>query len=178
MGNSPLTGAAGNIRNFAAAGVNVHASAFSRRDSDGNCAAAYLGSYAPGLGATDTSESGTNDTHKVDNIGGRNNYIVLEFSQRVVMSRAFLDAVGLDSDATVWIGTKSDPYNNHVTLSDAVLSGMTKEDNATPDIVSGARWAAVNAAKKSGNIIVISAYTGDDTPEDAFKLSKIDLICP
>ena len=153
-------------------------SAFSRQDSNGNWATAYLGSYAPGLGVTDGSENGANDTHKVDNIGGRNNYIVLEFSQPVVMSRAFLDAVGADSDVSVWIGTKSDPYNNHVTLSDAVLTGMTKEDNSTPDVVPGSRWAAVNAAKKSGNIIVISALAGDTTPEDSFKLSKIDLICP
>jgi hypothetical protein len=178
-GNSASYGTAGNFRTFSANGVSVKASAMSRRASDGVWAAAYLGAYAPGLGVTDTSEGdGSSDRHKVDNIGGRNNYIVLEFSQPVIISRAFLDAVGADSDVSVWIGTKSDPYNNHVTLSDAVLSGLTKEDNSTPDVVSGSRWATMNVGKKSGNIIIIAASDGDDTPEDAFKLSKIDLICP
>jgi len=178
-GNSASSGTAGNIRNYSVAGANVHISAFSRQDSNGAWAAAYLGAYGPGLGVTDGSEGdGSNDRHKVDNIGGRNNYVVLEFSQPVVLSRAFLDAVGADSDVSVWIGTKSDPYNNHLTLNDALLSGLTKEDNATPDVVSGSRWAAVNAAKKSGNVIIISALAGDDSPEDAFKLSKVDVICP
>jgi protocatechuate 3,4-dioxygenase beta subunit len=178
-GNSASSGTAGNIRSYSVGGANVKVSAFSRKDSDGSWATAYLGAYAPGLGVTDGSEGdGSNDRHKVDNIGGRNNYIVLEFSQPVVMSRAFLDAVGADSDVSVWIGTKTDPYNNHQTLSDALLSSLTKEDNSTPDVVSGSRWASVNAAKKTGNIIVISALAGDTTPEDAFKLAKIDLICP
>jgi hypothetical protein len=177
-GSTASSGTAGNIRGYSVGGINVKASAFSRTDG-GTWAAAYLGAYSSGLGVTDSGEGdGSNDRHKIDNIGGRNNYVLLEFSQPVVIDKAFLDAVGADSDVSVWIGTKSDPYNNHQTLSDALLSGLTREDNATPDATSGSRWAELNGTKKAGNVIIISSLAGDDTPEDAFKLSKIALICP
>ena len=131
-GNSASSGTAGNIRTFTTGSVDVKASAFSRTDSTGAWATAYLGAYGPGLGVTDGSEgTGANNTHKVDNIGGRNNYVLFEFSQPVVIDKAFLDAIGADSDITVWIGTKNDPFNNHLTLSDAVLSTLTKEENQT-----------------------------------------------
>ena len=48
-------------------GVSVKASAFSRTNSSGAWATAYLGLFGPGLGVTDGSENGSNPTHKVDN---------------------------------------------------------------------------------------------------------------
>jgi hypothetical protein len=178
-GNSATSGSAGNIRPFSLNGVNVHVSAFSRNRTGGAWATAYLGLYSGGLGVTDTSEGdGSSDRHKVDNIGGRDNYVVLEFSQPVVLDRAYLDIVGADSDMTVWIGTKTDPYNNHQTLSDVLLSGFYTEDNSTAEVTPGSRWADLNVNQKSGNIIVIAALTTDKSPEDAFKISKLDLGCP
>ena len=178
-GNSATSGTAGNIRTFSLNSVNVHASAFSRTRSGGTWNTAYLGLYSGGLGVTDSSEGdGSSDRHKIDNIGGRDNYVVLEFSQPVVVDRAFLDMVGADSDMSVWIGTKTDPYNNHQTLSDALLSGFYTEENSTADITPGSRWADLNVNQKSGNIVIIAALTSDQTPEDAFKLSKLDLGCP
>lgn len=179
-GNTSTSGATGNVRTFSGAGVNVHASAFSRTRSGGAWNTAYLGSYSGGLGVTDTSEgSGGNNTHKIDNIGGRDNYVLLEFSSPVVIDKAFLDSVGADSDVSVWIGTKTNPFNSHQTLSDGYFSGLYMEENSTPDVTPGSRWADLNATQRSGNVIVIAALTSDlHSPEDAFKLSKVTLGCP
>ena len=53
---------------------------------------------------------------------GGHNYVLFEFSQAVTVTQAFLDYIGADSDISVWIGSKIDPYNNHLTLSDALLA--------------------------------------------------------
>jgi hypothetical protein len=174
---SATSGTKGNVRTYSVNGVNVKATAFSRTDSYGTWDKAYLGSYGSyGLGVTDTSEGdGSSNRHKVDNIGGRNNYIMFTFSQPVEISQAFLSYVGDDSDISVWVGTVLDPYTNLPTLSDAVLAGFTKEDNTTTS--ADDRWADFNAAHKKGNVFVISGLVGDDTPEDAFKVLKLDVRC-
>lgn len=178
-GNSASDGSDGNVRAFAAGGVNVRASAFSRRNSDGLWQTAFLGAFGPGLGVTDRGEGdGTaNDGHKVDNIGDRKNYVLFEFDSPVVVDRVFLDSIGADSDITVWIGNAQDPYNNHLNLSDALLTGFApSEDNDTTD--TAARWANVNSGLESGNVLVVAASVNDTTPEDAFKLQNIEFDCP
>ena len=123
-GSTALDGPDGNLRTFTAGSVSVKASAFSRDKSSGAWSTAYLGSYGGGLGVTDSSEGdGSNDTHTVDNVG-RDNYVLFEFSQSVIVDSAFLGYVTCDSDMTVWIGTKTDPFNNHLTLSDSVLASL------------------------------------------------------
>lgn len=177
-GNSGLDGADGNIRVFTAGGVNVRASAFSRRVSDGAWQTAFLGAFSPGLGVTDRGEGDgtTNDNHKVDNIGDRKNYVLFEFDGPVVVDRVFLDSVTNDSDITVWIGTAADPYNNHLTLSDALLSAFApNEENSAADGAS--RWADINAGLKAGNVLVVAASVNDSTPEDAFKIKNIEFDC-
>lgn len=169
-GSTSTTGTKGNIRTFSAGGVSVKASAFSRKDATGSWATGYLGAFSGGLGVTDASENGSNDTHKVDNIGGYDNYVLFEFSETVTVSQALLDAVGGDSDITVWIGTKNDPFNNHQTLNDAFLASLTKEDNDTT--VTGTRTASFNAEKLSGNVLVIASSTSDTSPDDAFRSSR------
>ena len=172
-GNTPLDGPDGNLRNFSAGGISVNASAFSRDDS-GNWAAGYLGSYSGGLGVTDTGEGdGGNGRHRVDNVV-RDNYVLFEFSQPVVIDQAFLDSVVNDSDITVWIGNVPNAYTSHITLSDSVLNGLGfTEDNDTTSTTS--RWANLNSGEVSGNVIVIAASTSDSTPEDNFKIRKIDV---
>lgn len=125
------------------------------------------------MGVTDSTEdNGDNDRHKVDNIGGSNNYVLFEFSAPVVVDQALLDLTGADSDMSAWVGTKPDPINNHLTLSDALLSSLgPREDNSTDG--SAPRWADINASQKAGNVLVISALVGDTTPEDAFKIHKV-----
>lgn len=101
--------------------------------------------------------------------------MLFEFSQSVVVDQAFLDAIGVDSDISVWIGTKTDPFNNHLTLSDGLLSTLATEDNLTTS--SAARWADFNAGGASGNVLVIAAQASDTTPEDSFKISKLKTAC-
>lgn len=176
-GDSASSGTPGNIRTFTASGVSVKSSAFSRTDSGGAWATAYLGLFGPGLGVTNNNESGGSPQHKVDNQGGRHDYVLFEFSSPVVIDRVFLDAIGADSDMSVWIGTKTDPFNNHITLSDAVLTslGSREDDNTTSTGTS--RTADINAGAVSGNVLVIAASTSDTTPEDEFKISQLVLTC-
>ena len=176
-GNTASSGTAGNTRTFTVNGVSVKATAFSRTNSSGAWATAYLGLFGPGLGVTDGSESGSSSTHKVDNQGSRNNYVLFEFSSPVVIDQVFLDSIEGDSDISVWIGTKTDPFNNHITLSDAVLTSLgAREDNNTTSSASS-RWADINAGGVVGNVLVIAASASDTTPDDAFKLSKLALKC-
>lgn len=168
----------GNIRTFNSAAMSVRASAFSRRVDNGQWQTGFLGIFGPGLGVTDQGEgTGGNGSHRVDNIGDRKNYVLLEFNTLVAVDKVFLDSVEQDSDITVWIGTANDPYNNHLTLSDAVLSGFgPSEDNDTSETT--ARNADINSALEVGNVIVIAASTSDTTPDDQFKLHYLDVKCP
>jgi hypothetical protein len=179
-GNTSTDGYAGKIRTYtASSGVKVNVSAFSRTKSGGSWDTAYLGSYPGGLGVTDDSEgNGGNNTHKLDNIGSRVNYVLFEFSSPVIINRALLDAIGSDSDMTVWIGTKNDPFNNHLTLSDSVLNSLGhKEKNETSSSVT-TRWADLNNGNVEGNVIVIAALEDDSSAEDEFKIEKLETSCP
>jgi serine-aspartate repeat-containing protein C/D/E len=168
---------AGNIRSFTMNGLSVHASAFSRTDSGGNWATAYLASYSGGLGVTDTSEDGSTPNHAIDNVGGRDNYILFEFNKTVLLDKAFLGWVSGDSDVQVWIGNFNNPYNSHLTLSDSVLTSMGfMEVNTTT--LSTTRWADLNAGDFAGNTIVIAADTTDISPEDYFKLQTLSICTP
>jgi protocatechuate 3,4-dioxygenase beta subunit len=171
-GSSATSGAVGNIRNYTVGGVGVNVSAFSRDKATGAWETAYLGAYAGGLGVTDGIEgTGANDTHTVDNVG-RDNYVLFEFSETVVVDSAFLGYVVNDSDLTVWIGTLPDAFNNHTVLSDAVLAGLGfTEVNLTT--LTGARLADLNAGNVAGNVLVIAADTTDTSPEDRFKIEKL-----
>ncbi|MGM3305161.1 SdrD B-like domain-containing protein [Anabaena sp. WFMT] len=169
-GNSSTDGTDGNIRTFTKDGISVKTSAFSR-DSSGSWKTAYLGSYTGGLGVTDSSEgSGSGGLHRVDNVG-RNNYVLFEFSDSVVVDRAFLDYVIDDSDISVWIGNFNNPFNNHLTLSDSVLNsfGFTEFNFGG----SSDRWADINAANNVGNTLVIAGKTGD--ANDQFKIEYLDV---
>uniref|UniRef100_UPI0025908AC7 SdrD B-like domain-containing protein n=1 Tax=Accumulibacter sp. TaxID=2053492 RepID=UPI0025908AC7 len=172
-GSSATSGNPGNVRTFTSGALSVKTSAFSRDQSTGVWAQAYLGSYGGGLGVTDSSESGSGDTHTVDNMGGRDNYVLFEFNQNVVVDSAFLGYVVGDSDLSVWIGTRSDPFNNHdAMLSDAELTALGFTEVNLTDL-STTRLADLNAGNLSGNVLVISSWTGDTTPEDRFKIEKL-----
>lgn len=168
-GNSNVNGTAGNIRTFTSGSLSVKTSAFSR-SSSGVWSTAFLGSYSGGLGVTDGSENGSNNTHTVDNVG-RNNYVLFEFSETVVVDAAFLGYVVGDSDLRIWIGTKTDPFNNHLTLSDALLNGFYSEVNETT--LTTTRLADLNAGLRAGNVLVIAANTGEPKPNDFFKIKTV-----
>jgi len=156
--------------------VTVKVSGFSRKDSNGTWNTGYLGAYSLGLGVTDVGESGSNNTHVVDNIGGYHDYVLFEFSSAVIPDQFYLDYVyNGDSDMALWIGTTTNPIVNHNTLSDAFLSGLgTREDNNTS--LHTSRWADVNASNKSGNTVVLAASV--TSGKDTFKLHKMKFGCP
>jgi hypothetical protein len=173
QGNTTLSGTVANVRTFVTNGVSVRVSAFSRT-KPGAWATAYLGSYVGGLGVTDSSEgNGNNDRHAVDNIV-RDNYVLFEFSKPVVLSKAFLGYVKTDSDLKLWIGTFTDPFNNHLSLSDAVLTSFGySETNMTS--TNATRWANLNAGATVGNAIVIAALPQVTETNDQFKIALFDL---
>jgi len=94
-GGSATDGTDGNSRTYtdALTGVSVTARAFSQSKLADNTPTntwqtAWLGAYRGGLGVTDSSEgTGSGNTHTVDNVG-RNNYVVLQFSQNVKLDQA------------------------------------------------------------------------------------------
>ena len=119
---------------------------------------------------TDGSEgSGGNNSHTVDNYG-RDNFVLFEFSAPVKIDRAFLNYIGDDSDISVWIGSKVNPYNNHLTLSDALLATLAAETNTSS--ATSTRWADINGSGSVGNVLVIATKVGDSN--DSFKLNKLD----
>lgn len=171
-GSTATSGTAGNIRTFTVGGVSVKASAFSRTSS-GSWATAYLGQYSGGLGVTDTGEGdGSGNAHTVDNVG-RNNYVLFEFNQPVVLKTATLGYVVTDSDMSVWIGSFANPYANHLNLNDGVLGSFSHTEQNTGG--SSARTATLNAGEVIGNAIVIAARVGESSPNDYFKIKLLDI---
>src|SRR5262245_29272109 len=131
-GSSATDGPDGNIRTFSAGSVSVHASAFSVKKSNLVFETAYLGLYPEGLGVTDRGEGdGSQNRHRVDNIGDRVNFVLFEFNTVVVPDKAFLNNVGADSDATVFIGTANDPFNHHLTPNGVMLSVLENNDGGS-----------------------------------------------
>lgn len=168
-GSSSLDGADGNIRTYTAGGIAVKVSGWSRNKTTDAFSTAYVGAYPGGLGVTDAADgTGSNNQHTVDN-SSTDNYLLFEFDDMVVIDQAFLGYVAGDSDLTVWIGTATDPFNNHLTLSSALLSslGFTEVNLGG----SSARWADLNAGGVAGNVLVVAAKTGDYN--DFFKLEKL-----
>jgi hypothetical protein len=170
-GNSASDGTDGNTRASTSAAITVTASAWSRDKSSGAWSKAWLGSYAGGYGVTDSSEgSGRGSAHTVDN-SGRDNFVLYQFSDKVVVDKAYLGYASGDSDITVWIGNHSGTITG---MSNAVLSGV----GFTEVNLGGgsARWADLNATGIAGNTLVISAKLGDSN--DNFKVEKLVVSAP
>ncbi|WP_413175367.1 SdrD B-like domain-containing protein [Anabaena azotica] len=163
----------GNSNTFTNNGVTMTARAFSRVDgTNGAWETASLNRYTGGLGVIDRSEgNGDNNRHTVDNVGGRDNYVVFQFSESVVLDKAYLGYVVGDSDLSLWIGNFSSPLT---TLSDSILNsfGYSEVNDTT---LTTARWADVNAGNYAGNTIVIAASAADTTPEDYFKIQNLNV---
>ena len=169
--NSAATGAAANSRSFTSNGVTLTARAFSREllgCNTVNWTTAYLGNYTTGLGITNGSETGS--SYRLDNAGGQKDYLLLQFSESVVLDKAYLKSVLTDSDASFWIGNAGSTLTS---LSDAALAALGYlEQNSG---ASSDRTADVNAGNLQGNTIVIAAANNDTTCNDNFTLSGLDV---
>ena len=171
--SSSSSGSAGNVRSYSSGVVTLTAKAFSREalSSGSICwTNAFLGAYATanaaGLGITNSSEGSGN--YRIDNVGSKRDYLMLQFSESVVLDRVALQAVLTDSDATVWIGNSSSS-----TLTDAVLSSLGSAEQNSGS--SSNRTADVNAASRSGNTVVISASNLESSCNDNFTVAGLDV---
>jgi hypothetical protein len=177
-GSDPLDGTDGNFKTNSVNGVFVRASAWGRSRTTGAWAPAYLGAYSGGLGVTDTFSDGTggNNQHMVDNYGS-DNFVLFEFSQPVIVDRAYLGYVVTDSDLQAWVGTFPNPYANHLTLSDSVVMsfGYTETNLASS---AATRWAELNPGQVVGNAFLVAAWPGAPTFDDYFKVEKLDICVP
>ncbi|MBL8387300.1 MAG: carboxypeptidase regulatory-like domain-containing protein [Hydrogenophaga sp.] len=170
-GCSASDGTDGNTRTSTVDGITVTASAWSRDKSSGAWAKAWLGAYTGGYGVTDSSEgSGSGSSHAVDN-GGRDNFVVYQFSDKVVVDKAYLGYVSCDSDVSIWIGNYTGTISS---MSNSVLSGLGFTEVNLGG--SSARWADLNAAGVAGNTLVISAKVGESN--DYFKVEKLVVAAP
>jgi hypothetical protein len=166
-GSTATDGTDGNTRTYTSGSLSVTAAAWSRDKSTGAFSKAWLGAYGSGLGVTDSSEGNgsSNSTHTVDN-NGRDNYIVFQFSRKVVIDKAYLGYVIGDSDLTAWVGNSTTALTG---LNQNILNGFAKEHNDTE--LTTARWANLNAGSLEGNVLVIAAREGHSV--DYFKVDQV-----
>jgi hypothetical protein len=127
------------------------------------------GSVAVLRRAAARGQGASNGTHRVDNVGQHND-VVFRFSAPVTVTRAFLDSVVNDSDISYWVGNSANPITM---LDDTILDGFTYGEDSADDDLS--RWATLSG--QAGNVLVIAAWTEDETPEDRFKVRKLDISC-
>jgi hypothetical protein len=169
--DSPKTGAAANSRSFTSNGLTLTARAFSRELQGCNkvsWSSSYLGNYTTGLGSTNGSETGSD--YRLDNAGSKKDYLLLQFSESVVIDKAYLKSVLTDSDASFWMGT---PGSSITSLSDAALAALGYlEQNSGANID---RIADVNAGNVQGNTLVIAAANTESCGNDNFTLSGLDV---
>ena len=101
---------------------------------------------------------------------GQKDYLLFEFDHEVAVDSAYLGYVVNDSDMTVWIGTVDGAFDNHIALTDSVLSSMGfTEINTTT--LSSSRLADLNASEFAGNVLIVAART--DQSNDYFKLQHL-----
>jgi hypothetical protein len=164
-----------NTRTFSiAGGLSFTVQGFSQVGQGASFTRAFVGQYAGGgLGVTNDGETGSDPTHKVDNIGSFD-YLLFTFNQVVDINSFDLRSVGADSDFRLWIGT------NVVipgTPTNSLLSGFSYfENNFAAN--GNDRVATVNAGNLFGNQIVIGASLiapNYDNNADEFKVYGIDV---
>ena len=168
--DSTKTGSGGNARTLTVDGVTLTARGYSREYLGGGSVSwlnAYLGQYSTGLGITNCAETSTD--FRLDNVGSKRDYLVLQFSEAVVLDKVGLKAVSGDSDATVWYGTTT-PLTS---LSDATLNAFgTPEQNAGG---SGDRIADVNAGLITANTVVIAGSSTECNGNDNFNIANLEV---
>ena len=160
-----------NIRSYTVEGVKVNVSAFAEDTSTMRGARPTLVPTAAAL-ASPTAVRARDPATCTRSTTSVVTICAFEFSQQVVVDKAYLGYVVKDSDVQVWIGTVSDPISSHLNLNSSVLSslGFTRLNQTTS---SSARWADFNAGEVTGNVLVIAADTTDTSPEDRFKIAKL-----
>jgi len=168
--DSAKTGTAGNSRSFTSNGVTLTARGYSREALSCGSVSwlnAYLGQYTTGLGLTNSGETSTD--FRLDNVGSKRDYLVLQFSESVAIDKAALKAVYGDSDASFWFGNTT----TLTSLSDVTLSALgTLEQNAGS---STDRTADINAGLITANTLVIAGASTESCGNDTFNVANLEV---
>lgn len=170
-GNSSTSGLAGNTSTFSNGGVSVTASAYSV--SGNSVQKAYLGAYDQGLGVTacptySTYCSSSSDTsHTIDN-SGRDDFVLLQFSQDVIVTDLVFGYVNGGVDYSFSVADTNAPFytiTSYANYQSMFLPVTTKTGNndSTPTI----------ANTESGNLFLIGAAFDPATGNDSFKLKSV-----
>jgi hypothetical protein len=156
------------------------------RTAAGGVEQVYVGQYSSyGLGATATPyETGSNNTHTVDNQGTQD-FLVFQFSQSVRVTSTYLTPFALtgqtsstqDSDATAAASWTGDPITNTLNLGNTwagVASLFGNMQFSAGDNTASAQ--AVNGAGNTGNLFFLAAGDIAGTSGlDAFKVKSLDV---
>ena len=159
----------GNLRSFTGStGDTVKVWAYSHTSSSSSSALekVFLGHYSGGLGVTNNDESGSFDTHTLDN-DGREDLIAFQFSSAFTLTSIGLTAFD-DTDIQAWVGTLADGFNftgQTYSSLNALMTNLGVNNGSTSD-----RTATYNAAT-SGNFLLVAAKPGDDN--DYVKIASI-----
>jgi len=179
-GSTPDNGIYGNALTFSgtngASTINVRVTGWQVRQQDNVVSAAYVGAYGPGLGVTGIGDlNGNFGFHQIDNAGGYNDFVLLQFDQAVYLGTLNLNSYTLgalptkDNDlgfAAVNYGGAT--WNSNLDLAGGVFvpSSLTAANGTgangirpTPTMLFSRQWL-VSSAFASGN-------------NDGFKLASI-----
>ncbi|HWK40288.1 MAG TPA: PEPxxWA-CTERM sorting domain-containing protein [Croceibacterium sp.] len=169
-------------------GVVVRASAWSV-DAGGIIRAATLGVWDQGLGVDNSSRSGADNSHTIDNTGWQD-FVVLQFNKVVDLGNAQFNT-GWDSyndtDATIGFANSALPFGTNPAwngVSDSVLNALNLySSNAGSGLwgASGNSNRDINTAGNTGNLWLIGAsFNNPDWSADGFKLEKLtfDVVTP
>jgi hypothetical protein len=135
----------------------------------------YLGAYSGGLGVTSPPETGSNNTHTIDNVG-REDFVLLKFNKAVDLTSMFLNVftvgAGPDSDATVFYKNGATaPANNGLSNTYfAQFASISVPGGST----SGAR--VVDVGGNYADTWLVSAKVAQGaSANDGFKLYSINV---
>jgi hypothetical protein len=181
-GNSATSGTDGNSRIYTKTAngstVNVRATGWSY---DGSTVRdSFLGSYGGGLGVTSGDETGSGNTHVIDN-QNRIDFVLLQFDQVVRLTAATFNGFSFggvtDTDASIAWGGSATPWNMGLALdnqSGSALAAMFSGSALSLGGANGGNRPLNLGDSAAGNLWLIgAAFTNADRRIDGFKLGNV-----
>ena len=152
--------------------VNARVTAWST--NSGTTTRAFLGDYAAGLGVTNDSENGSNNTHTIDDQNG-DDFIVFQFDRMVTVDTGtftgFTIGGDLDTDAIIGIGTTNQPWTSDVNF--ATSANQALFTHVFP-VLNGGTDTDINPNSYTGNLLFVKASNPSSaSPLDAFKFMNL-----
>lgn len=184
IGSAGVNGSFGNSLGFFAANdstLQLKVTGWQSNQSTNAIRSAYLGAYGGGLGVTGgDDQSGANNLHQIDNVGGFTDFLLLQFNRAVSLSGVNLNLYqlsgvsGVDSDLAYFNASILKPaqWNAAIDLS-SYLTVPSLATEVAGDGASGSRSFGANAPSNYWLIGASFLPTGDR--DDGFKLRQISV---